>query len=140
MKPSSPGPASTSTASTGQAPAAARPAPTLEAYALARLGWLYYSRERFEEAERLFAGLVTLFPTDAYGWYGLGLVARRRRDLQGAATRLQHALKLDAGMDEARLALAELLLEHNHAREARELLAALVAAGDRRAKVLLERW
>jgi predicted Zn-dependent protease len=113
---------------------------TLESYALARLAYLYYSRDCLTEAERLFAGLVTLYPDAAYGWYGLGLIARHRNEIPNALARLQHALKLDPHLTDARLALGELLLRNRQPREAREVLGPLAAAGHPRATVLLARW
>lgn len=116
----------------------------LETWTIARVGYLYFERERLDASETIFFGLVTLQPRHAYSWYILALISLRKKQTQQAFGYLQHVLKLDPAFHEARLTLAENLLLGGHTKDARTLLEPLWNADDdhasRRARVLLKRW
>jgi cytochrome c-type biogenesis protein CcmH/NrfG len=114
----------------------------LETWSIAQLGYLYFTRDRFDEAEKIFTGLVTLDPKHTYSWYILGLIALHKQDLKQAYSYLQHVLTLDPNHHDARLRLAEQLLRAGHRQDARDLLASLLDLPDlpgRRARLLLSR-
>ncbi|MBA2661944.1 MAG: tetratricopeptide repeat protein [Bradymonadaceae bacterium] len=118
----------------------------LESWSIARLGYLYYSREHFTEAEAIFAGLATLCPHDHYCWHVLGLIARRQKSHIQSVQYFQHALKLAPDAYASRVAMAETLFEAGQIREAREALATLqnhpqpAPEAVRRGQVLWARW
>lgn len=118
----------------------------LEGWSLARLGYLYYGHERFEEAESIFAGLATIRPQDFYPWHVLGLIARRKKNHTQAVQYFQQALKISPENAETRVALAESLLENGQTSAAIELLMPYkkqkrqVTETIRRAQILLSRW
>ncbi len=118
----------------------------LEGWSLARLGYLYYGHERFEEAESIFAGLATLRPQDYYPWHVLGLIARRKKNHAQAVQYFQQALKISPDNVETRVTLAEALLESGQTAAAIELLMPYkkqkrnVTETVRRAQILLSRW
>jgi len=117
-----------------------------EIWSLCKLGHQLYSRERYEDARRIFEGLVALDDTLEYPWHALGLIARRRDDPGRAADCLQRRLELDPGAGESRVLLAEILYESGRRDRARETLAPFARRPDddseaaRRGRVLLERW
>lgn len=118
----------------------------IEGWSLARLGYLYYGHERFEEAESIFAGLATIRPQDFYPWHVLGLIARRKKNHTQAIQYFQHALKLSPENIETRIALAETLYEGGQLKPALEMLQPFknykrpVTETVRRAQILLARW
>ncbi len=118
----------------------------IEGWSLARLGYIYYGHERFDEAESIFAGLATLRPQDFYPWHVLGLIARRKKNHTQAVQYFQHALKVSPENIETRVAMAEALFENGQTSAAVELLMPYqkqkrnVTETVRRAQILLSRW
>ena len=118
----------------------------LESWSIARLGYLYYGHERFEEAESIFAGLATVRPQDYYPWHVLGLIAQRKKNHAQAVQYFQHALKISPENAETRVAMAEALLSSGQTNAAIELLMPYkkqkrqVTETIRRAQILLSRW
>ncbi|MFP4597412.1 MAG: tetratricopeptide repeat protein [Persicimonas sp.] len=118
-----------------------------EVWSLARLGFLFYSRGRLEEAGAIFHGLVQIRPVNAYSWYALGLVRREQGAFRGAVECLNEAISCDPKMWRARAALAELLYAHGYKQDAGAVLEPLLgpsAPADepavRRGRVLWRCW
>lgn len=117
-----------------------------EIWSLCKLGHQLYSRERYDDAERIFSGLVALDETLGYPWHALGMIARNRGDARRAADCFQRRLDLEPGADDSRVALAETLHGAGRVREAADLLRPFErdpeddSPAARRGRVLLERW
>ena len=116
-----------------------------ETYAVCKLGYQLYTRDRLDEAAEIFDGLVALDDTLGYPWHALGLIARRRGDAPRAIDCFQRRLELDPRAADSRVALAETLFEHGYRTDAAELLRHFRRADDesaaaRRGRVLLDRW
>jgi Tfp pilus assembly protein PilF len=58
------------------------------------LGGLLYAANRFEEADRLFEGVVTLKPDLANGWYNWAYTAKKQNRINEAVARLNQAVAL----------------------------------------------
>ncbi len=118
-----------------------------EVWSLARLGFLFYSRGRYEEAGAIFHGLVQVRPSNAYSWYALGLVRHEQGAFRGAVESLNQAVSCDPQMWRARAALAELLYQNGYKQDAGAVLEPMLqpsAPADdravRRGRVLWRCW
>ncbi len=76
------------------------------------------------QADAIFSALVEAHPTHQRAWDGLGCARRLKRDHHGAMTAFLRALQIDAGLNEARDHLGQLLLETGNARHAIQVLEA----------------
>lgn len=99
-----------------------------EVWSLSKFGYVLYSRRRLAESGAIFDGLVQLRPSNAYCWYGLGLVRREQGDFRGAVESLNEAVKRDPRMWRARVTLAELLRAHGYRDDANNVLSPILQA------------
>lgn len=60
------------------------------------LGWCLYNLGELDGAEESFAEHLELLPTEGDSWFGMGLVASDRGDLELAAERFSSAIELNA--------------------------------------------
>ncbi len=117
-----------------------------EIWSLCKLGYRLASHGRDGDAADLFRGLVALDERLAYPWHALGVLARRRGDLERAVDCFHRRLDLEPHASTSRLSLAETLWEHGYHRDAAETLRYFRHHTDvdsptaRRARILLERW
>lgn len=84
--------------------------PTLtadELQSLAHLGWTHLERERLDDAQKIFAGLTVLAPQLSYAWHALGIIAKKRGDMERAIGCLKHAHGLASEDTEVLLSLGE---------------------------------
>lgn len=122
---------------------------TREQYeALCRLGHTFFDRGQSARAERIFRGLTTIAPEYGYAWRLLGACRSQLGDAQGSASAFERALELDPQDAEARIAYAELLVEHRRMSDAISLIEPVVHAREasskshqiQRARALWRRW
>ena len=86
-------------------------------------------RGRLERARAVFTGLTVLAPRRPWAWRALGVIARRRGQLERAVGCLRHALELDGAELACRLELAEALLAAGDVPAARAELAHVIQGG-----------
>jgi len=117
-----------------------------EVWSICKLGYQLYTRERYEDARKLFDGLAALDDTLGYPWHALGLIARDTDDPARAAECFRRRLDIDPDAGESRVSLAELLYEFGRPQEALEVLHHFARHPDddseaaRRGRVLRRRW
>lgn len=123
--------------------------PTLdddEVWSVCKLGYQLYVRERYDEAAKIFNGLVSLDDSLGYPWHALGLIARKQGDVQRAVDCFRKRLDLEPDASETRLSLAETLDRHGYREDAADVLAHFSRHADDespaaiRGRALLERW
>ena len=105
---------------------AARPDVALEpghrAYALAKIGYLYNRRQRYEEAARSLEEAVALSPDSATMWTNLGVARQQLGETSSAAQAFRRAVDLDPNDAGAVANLALAYLDLNDASGAAQLL------------------
>jgi predicted Zn-dependent protease len=117
-----------------------------EIWTLCELGYKLYRHDRDEKATRIFRGLVSLDTNLPYPWHALGVLARRRDDMQRAVECFQNRLELEPGASRSRLSLAETLYENDYRRDAIDVLRHFRRHPDdeshaaRRGRILLRQW
>ncbi len=100
-----------------------------ELYSMERTGQHLLERGKFDDAQQLFAGLITLAPSSWYAYHALGTIARERKDLVRSVSYFKHAEQLArATTFEPTMALAEAHILQGQAAEARGAIARVVQA------------
>ena len=115
-----------------------------EIHTICKLGFQLYTRDRYDDAARIFRGLVSLDDSLEYPWHALGLIARKRGEFQRAVDCFQRRLEIAPDADDSRVGLAETLWEHGYRGDAIDVLRRLAPDSEseaaRRGRVLLARW
>ena len=69
--------------------------PKAAQYAMAEVGYRFFSEGRLDDAEKVFRGLLALDPFDAYFHTVLGTIAKECKELETAETHLSRALEIN---------------------------------------------
>lgn len=93
-----------------------------ETWSIARLTYWHLDRGRYEEAEILARGLLTIDPRNGQAWLYYGEARRRRNDKDGALRAFSEAARFLPTRPDVHLLLAESLIAAAATARAREAL------------------
>lgn len=106
----------------------------------AQLGFVEYSEKRYDRAEREFRRMLELNPADAFSYFGLALLAKRKRQWHHVRDLCNSCLAYDGKIIEAQRLLGDALShlgQHREAATAYEQSLKLALIGVKRFTVLL---